>query len=53
MSTYDFNLDYQNNPDYNRYSVWASLQNNPTELAAYEAWIAEQSAAAINNPQSS
>jgi hypothetical protein len=39
--------------DFNRYAVFQLVQNNPTELAAYEAWVAARSAAAINTPPSS
>lgn len=37
--------------DFNRYAVFQLVQNNPTELAAYEAWVAARSTQfAGNNP---
>ena len=49
---YDFNLDYQNNPNYNRFAVWASFTTDD-QRTAYLAWVAQQSANATNNPASS
>jgi hypothetical protein len=39
--------------DFNRYAVFQLVQNNPTELAAYEAWLVQQTAASINTPPTS
>ena len=39
--------------DFNRYAVFQLVQNNSAELAAYEAWVAARSTAAINTPATS
>jgi hypothetical protein len=47
IKTYDRNLDYKNNPDYNRYRIWDSLTDE--ERVEFKAWLAAGSPRSVRD----